>query len=123
MNKFTQGNWRQVIEPRSRYIVSDMPGGCDPVYIATIEDETSPRRHRCEAPGRDAEGNGALLSEAKNMAAALEAAKVALLAAVPLLIKLGDYIANADQRCETILQVREAIDGAAAVLVNAVGKG
>lgn len=46
----------------------------------------------------------ALMVKAPEMWAALHAA-------LPLLIKLGDFIGNADHRCEIILQVRAALEG------------
>ena len=39
-----------------------------------------------------------------------KAVREALLRALPLLIKLGDYQGNADGRCETILAVRAALE-------------
>lgn len=39
-----------------------------------------------------------------------EALVAALHKALPLLIMLGDYVGNKHQRCETILEVRNALD-------------
>lgn len=108
MNKFTPGPWRYRAPDRDtmqRHKVFGPPHPVDGGDYAPLAEFSN---------GDDA----ILTASAPDMAEALEAAKVALLATIPLLIKLGDYIANADQRCETILQVREAIDEAAAVLAK-----
>lgn len=50
---------------------------------------------------------GLLADEAEKAEATV---RDALLRALPLLIKLGDYHGNADGRCETILAVRAALE-------------
>lgn len=69
--------------------------GADLSYIGTVyfeADEPSPREV----------GNARLVAAAPDLLAALRLA-------LPLLIRLGDYIANGEGRCEAVLAVRDAI--------------
>ena len=50
-----------------------------------------------------------LVPTAPTVESQLADARAALRAALPLLIRLGDYIGNDDGRCEVVLQVRQAL--------------
>jgi hypothetical protein len=85
----------EVMRDRANNIVAALSG----IGLLASDEEFQKVKEECREAGID-------LSELEDQTPAL---KVLLREALPLLIRLGDYIGNDGGRCETILKIRDAI--------------
>jgi hypothetical protein len=85
----------EVLTDRANNIVAALTG----IGLLVSDKEFQKVKEECREAGID-------LSELEDQTPALRAL---LREALPLLIRLGDYIANDGGRCETILKIREAL--------------
>jgi hypothetical protein len=85
----------EVMRDRANNIVTALVG----IGLLASNEEFQKAKEECREAGID-------LSELEDQTPAL---KALLREALPLLIRLGDYIGNDGGRCETILKIRDAI--------------
>lgn len=85
----------EVMKDRANNIVAALAG----IGLLASDEEFQKVKEECREAGID-------LSEMEDQTPAL---KALLREALPLLIRLGDYIGNDGGRCETILKIRDAL--------------